>query len=65
MSRAIRAGTVWINTYRVVSYMAPFGGYKQSGIGRESGIEAIHQYLQVKSVWINAGAPAANPFVMR
>jgi (Z)-2-((N-methylformamido)methylene)-5-hydroxybutyrolactone dehydrogenase len=45
--------------------MAPFGGYKQSGIGRESGIEAIHQYLQVKSVWINAGAPAANPFVMR
>ena len=37
MSRHLEAGTVWVNSYRAVSYLAPFGGYKQSGIGRESG----------------------------
>ncbi|HTC36292.1 MAG TPA: aldehyde dehydrogenase, partial [Bryobacteraceae bacterium] len=41
MSERLEAGTVWVNTYRAVSYMSPFGGYKRSGIGRESGIEAI------------------------
>ena len=65
MSKAIKAGTIWVNTYRVVSFMSPFGGYKQSGIGRESGLEAIKQYLQVKSIWVNAGSPSANPFVLR
>jgi aldehyde dehydrogenase (NAD+) len=45
--------------------MAPFGGYKDSGLGRESGIDAIGEYLQTKSVWINTGAVAANPFVLR
>jgi (Z)-2-((N-methylformamido)methylene)-5-hydroxybutyrolactone dehydrogenase len=65
MSERIQAGTVWINTYRAVSYMTPFGGYKDSGLGRENGMDAIREYLQVKSVWINAGAPTGNPFVMR
>ncbi len=65
MSEGLRAGTVWINTYRAVSYMSPFGGYKQSGFGRESGAEMIHEYLQVKSVWLNYGAATANPFVQR
>jgi aldehyde dehydrogenase (NAD+) len=65
MSEKLRAGTVWVNTYRAVSYMAPFGGYKDSGLGRENGIEAIREYLQVKSVWINSGAVAGNPFVLR
>lgn len=65
MSEALQAGTVWINTYRAISYMAPFGGYKDSGLGRENGIDAIREYLQVKSVWINSGAVAGNPFVMR
>ncbi|MCZ4314816.1 aldehyde dehydrogenase [Comamonadaceae bacterium G21597-S1] len=65
MSERIQAGTVWVNTYRAVSYMSPFGGYKDSGLGRENGAEAILQYLQTKSVWINSGAPSANPFVMR
>ena len=51
--------------YRAVSFMSPFGGYKDSGIGRENGIDAIREYLQVKSVWINTGAVSANPFVMR
>ena len=54
-----------MNTYRAVSYLSPFGGYKDSGLGRENGIDAIRNYLQVKSVWINTGAATANPFVMR
>jgi (Z)-2-((N-methylformamido)methylene)-5-hydroxybutyrolactone dehydrogenase len=65
MSERIQAGTVWVNTYRAVSFMSPFGGYKDSGLGRENGIDAIREYLQTKSVWINTGAPTANPFTMR
>ena len=65
MSQRIQAGTVWVNTYRAVSFMAPFGGFKDSGFGRENGIDAIRDYLQVKSVWINTGAATGNPFVMR
>jgi (Z)-2-((N-methylformamido)methylene)-5-hydroxybutyrolactone dehydrogenase len=65
MSERIKAGTVWVNTYRAVSYMAPFGGYKDSGVGRENGMPAIFEYLQQKSVWVNIGAATANPFVMR
>ncbi|WP_050477628.1 aldehyde dehydrogenase [Herbaspirillum rhizosphaerae] len=65
MSSRIQAGTVWVNTYRAVSYMSPFGGYKDSGTGRENGMDAIHEYLQVKSVWINTGAATGNPFTMR
>ena len=65
MSERIQAGTVWVNTYRAVSFMAPFGGFKDSGLGRENGIDAIRDYLQVKSVWINTGAATGNPFVMR
>jgi aldehyde dehydrogenase (NAD+) len=66
MSSALKAGTVWVNTYRAISYMMPFGGMKHSGIGRESGIDAIREYLETKSVWISTakGAPA-NPFIMR
>jgi (Z)-2-((N-methylformamido)methylene)-5-hydroxybutyrolactone dehydrogenase len=65
MSERLEAGTVWVNTYRAVSYMSPFGGYKRSGIGRESGIDAIREYLQTKSVWIDTLGKAPNPFVMR
>ncbi len=65
MARKLRAGTVWVNTYRAVSVTAPFGGYKQSGIGRENGAEAIDQYLQTKSVMINTGEGSGNPFVMK
>lgn len=64
-SERLQAGTVWVNTYRAVSFMSPFGGYKDSGLGRENGAEAIDEYLQTKSVWINTGAPSANPFVIR
>ena len=65
MSERLEAGTVWVNTYRAVSYMSPFGGYNRSGIGRESGIDAIREYLQTKSVWIDIAGNAPNPFVMR
>jgi acyl-CoA reductase-like NAD-dependent aldehyde dehydrogenase len=65
MSEKLQAGTVWVNTYRAVSYMAPFGGYKDSGLGRENGIDAIREYMHTKSVWINSGATTGNPFLMR
>jgi len=65
MSESLRAGTVWINTYRAISYTSPFGGYKRSGIGRESGLEGIKEYLQVKSVWIATETNTSNPFVIR
>jgi len=61
----LEAGTVWVNTYRAVSYLSPFGGYKRSGIGRESGIDAIREYLQTKSVWIDISGNSPNPFVLR
>ena len=65
MSERLKAGTVWVNTYRAVSFTSPFGGYKRSGEGRESGKEAIKEFLQVKSVWIAQKTTAANPFIMR
>ena len=65
MSEQLRAGTVWVNTYRAVSFTSPFGGYKRSGLGRESGLEAIKEYLQVKSVWIATESSVANPFIIR
>ncbi len=66
VARATRAGIVWINTSRVVSPIAEFGGFKDSGYGRESGFQAIYDYTRPKTIWINTSAePIANPFVMR
>jgi acyl-CoA reductase-like NAD-dependent aldehyde dehydrogenase len=65
MAERLQAGTVWVNTYRAVSYLSPFGGYKRSGLGRESGQEMIKDYMQVKSVWISTAAEVPNPFIMR
>jgi len=65
MSERLQAGTVWVNTYRAVSYLSPFGGYKRSGLGRESGQEMIKDYLQVKSVWISTATEVPNPFILR
>lgn len=53
MARSIDAGTVWINTYHPLDPASPFGGYKQSGFGRELGEDALALYTQVKSVWVN------------
>jgi aldehyde dehydrogenase (NAD+) len=65
MSERLEAGTVWVNCYRVTSFMTPFGGYKRSGIGREGGMEAIYEYLQTKSVWIDVEGATINPFGIR
>jgi (Z)-2-((N-methylformamido)methylene)-5-hydroxybutyrolactone dehydrogenase len=65
MANRLQAGTVWVNTYRAVSFMSPFGGYKRSGIGRENGQEMIKEFLQTKSVWISTATEVPNPFVMR
>jgi aldehyde dehydrogenase (NAD+) len=53
VARKLQAGTVWINTYNVYDTAAPFGGYKQSGFGREMGAHALQHYTQVKSVWVD------------
>lgn len=63
--KKLKAGTVWINAYRTVSYMAPFGGFKESGLGRENGQAAILEYLEPKSVFINAKPAIANPFTLQ
>lgn len=60
----IKAGTVWVNNYRSTSFTTPFGGYKHSGLGREGGVEALKEYMQVKSVWITPTPNRANPFVL-
>jgi (Z)-2-((N-methylformamido)methylene)-5-hydroxybutyrolactone dehydrogenase len=64
--RRLRAGIVWVNTYRAVSPMAPFGGYGQSGLGREGGAESMLDYTRTKTVWIRTSDdPIPDPFVMR
>jgi len=66
VSARLKAGICWVNTYRAISPIAPFGGYNQSGYGREAGIDAIHDYTRTKTTWINTSdSPMANPFVMR
>lgn len=64
MARAIKSGTVWINTYRNANYASPFGGYKASGYGRENGLEVIKDYTQVKSVWVETEEKMRDPFVV-
>jgi acyl-CoA reductase-like NAD-dependent aldehyde dehydrogenase len=66
LTRSLRAGIVWVNTYRAVSPIVPFGGYGLSGLGREGGLDAVLEYTRTKSVWIRTSdEPIADPFVMR
>lgn len=66
VSGRLRSGICWINTYRAVSPIAPFGGFNQSGYGREAGMEAILDYTRTQTTWVSTSeAPMANPFVMR
>ncbi len=58
----IRAGTVWVNEYRMVAPNSPFGGYKDSGIGRENGREGLKEYYQVKSIWYDHAGEVGDPF---
>ena len=65
VSKAIRAGIVFINTYRLISPMAPFGGIKDSGYGKEAGIESIKEYTRIKTTWYNSSEkPMTDPFTM-
>ena len=66
LCKQVKAGIIWVNTYRAVSPMGAIGGFKNSGYGRESGIDAVKDYTQLKTVWINTSSePMADPFVMR
>ncbi|MBT9246044.1 aldehyde dehydrogenase (plasmid) [Gemmobacter fulvus] len=66
MIRGIRAGIVWVNTYRAVSPIAPFGGHGLSGHGREGGLAAALDYTTIKTVWLRTSDdPIPDPFVMR
>jgi (Z)-2-((N-methylformamido)methylene)-5-hydroxybutyrolactone dehydrogenase len=66
MSKRLKAGMIWVNTYRAYSFTVPIGGMKQSGLGRESGIEAINDYLETKSIMISTTPSlSGNPFVQR
>ena len=62
VAHALKAGTVWVNSYRTVSFTAPFGGYKESGIGRENGLESLKEYTQHKTVWIELTGQTRDPF---
>ena len=64
MARSLHAGTVWVNTYRVVNYTTPFGGFKESGYGRDNGREALDGYLQTKTVWVELTGATRDPFVL-
>ncbi len=63
MTERLESGTVWVNNYRMTSFTSPFGGYKDSGTGRESGTEAIKAYFNTKCVWISTDLDVPNPFV--
>jgi acyl-CoA reductase-like NAD-dependent aldehyde dehydrogenase len=66
MSKRVKAGIIWVNTYRAISPIAAFGGVKGSGYGREAGMQAVYDYTRPKTVWMNlSDAPIANPFKMR
>jgi acyl-CoA reductase-like NAD-dependent aldehyde dehydrogenase len=62
MAAAVRAGTFWVNSYKTISVMAPFGGFGASGYGRSSGREALMAYTQTKSVWVETAAEPAQGF---
>jgi acyl-CoA reductase-like NAD-dependent aldehyde dehydrogenase len=66
LTRSLHAGIVWVNTYRAVSPIVPFGGFGLSGLGREGGLDAALDYTRTKSVWIRTSdEPIADPFIMR
>lgn len=66
VSQKIRSGIVWINTYRAISPISPFGGFKKSGGSREAGLDVIYEYTRTKTTWINTSSePMENPFVIR
>ena len=66
MAKKLKSGMVWVNTYRMISPIAEFGGVKTSGHGREAGLQAMYDYTRAKTIWINlSDEPIANPFQPR
>jgi len=65
MADCIKAGTVWVNNYRSSSFTTPLGGVKDSGIGREGGMEAVKEFMESKSVWISSDLPMSSPFAAK
>ncbi len=64
VSDKLRAGTVWVNSYRAVSPSVPFGGFGASGLGRENGMESILDFMETKAVWIELSGATRDPFRM-
>ena len=64
VAAAVRAGTVWINAYRVVAPNVPFGGFGSSGIGRESGLDAVRDYTETKAIWVELSGATRDPFTI-
>jgi acyl-CoA reductase-like NAD-dependent aldehyde dehydrogenase len=64
VASGLRAGTVWVNAYRAAGPGVPFGGFNDSGIGRENGVEGLDEFLQTKSVWVELTGGTRDPFVM-
>lgn len=62
VARRLEAGTVWINTYRAMHWSLPFGGCKQSGFGRENGLEALREFTQLQTQVVDYGPPAPDPY---
>jgi aldehyde dehydrogenase (NAD+) len=65
VARRLEAGTVWINLYRAITYSSPFGGFKESGIGRLNGVDAVDEFLQTKSVWVELSDEVQDPFILK
>lgn len=65
VAQQLQAGTIWINAYRIVSHASPMGGYKNSGYGRENGLQAINDFTTLKSVWIDLSDETSDPFSLR
>ncbi|MGH3089222.1 MAG: aldehyde dehydrogenase [Rubrobacteraceae bacterium] len=64
VAHALRVGTVWVNSYRTLSFNTPFGGYKTSGIGRENGLDAINEFTETKAVWVELSGQTRDPFTL-
>lgn len=62
VAAAVKAGTIWVNAYKTINVASPFGGFNMSGYGRSSGVEALYEYTQVKSVWVETAAEPAVGF---
>lgn len=65
LAEKLKAGTIYVNNYRATSFTSPFGGFKESGIGRESGADAVNEYLETKTVWLSSDLDVPNPFIRR